>query len=47
MKSKVTYYGKPIEDYSKEELIQIIIDEHSRWERDIEQHERDLELFMN
>jgi hypothetical protein len=41
-----TYMGKPIEDFSKEELIQIIKDMEYRNKRDSEQLLKDLELFI-
>lgn len=39
------YAGKPIEDYSKEELIQIIKSMDYKMRRDSEQFLKDLELF--
>ncbi len=34
MASKATYYGKPLEDYTKKELIAIIIEMGQQHERD-------------
>ena len=39
------WMGKPIEEYSKEELIRIIWQLDCKWRQDMEQHQKDLEFF--
>ena len=42
---KGTWMGKPLEEYSKEGLIEIIYQLDNKWRQDMEQHQKDLDSF--
>ena len=45
MASGVLWKGKPLEDYTKEELIQIVIQMERSRAAAVEQHRKDLDLL--
>lgn len=46
MQNNMFWKGKPLEDYSKEELVKIIVQMNNRWLRDMHEHNRQLEFLV-